>query len=60
MQPQSQGQPQGSRKPSVEQLVYVKTLLELTLLLLAIPWMLFRLCKDPITAMRDLGNSHFS
>lgn len=56
MQPdgQSQGQP-----PLLEKLEWVKSLLELILLLLAIPWVLIRLWKDPIKGLRDLGEGHF-
>jgi hypothetical protein len=53
------GQPQETRKPSVETLVYAKTVLELALLLLAIPWVLIRLFRDPLKAMHDMGESHF-
>jgi hypothetical protein len=51
---------QGANKPpSLEKLEWVKTFLELILLLLAIPWVLIRLLKDPVRGLRDLGESYF-
>lgn len=48
----------GPSKPSIEQLTYAKTLLELALLLLAIPWVIVRLLRDPARAIRDAGEHH--
>jgi hypothetical protein len=55
---QPDGQSQG-QAPLLEKLEWVKSLLELILLALAIPWVLIRLLKDPIKGLRDLGEGHF-
>lgn len=45
--------------PLLQRVEWVKSLLELILLLLAIPWILKRLFHDPANSLRDLGEHHF-
>jgi hypothetical protein len=52
--------PQGPQKPPLMQrLEWVKSLLELVLLLLAVPWIIVRLVREPRRGLRDLGEGHF-
>lgn len=51
------GGPQGP--PLLQKLEWVKSALELVLLLLAIPWILFRLFRDGGRGLRDLGEGWF-
>ena len=52
----AQGQPQA---PLLQRLEWVKSLLELVLLVLALPWILYRVWRDGGRAFRDLGEEHF-
>jgi flagellar biogenesis protein FliO len=52
--------PQGQQPPLLQRLEWVKSLLELVLLVLALPWILYRLWRDGARALRDLGESNFS
>jgi hypothetical protein len=45
--------------PVMQRLEWVKSLLELVLLLLAVPWIIIRLLREPGRGMRDLGKGHF-
>ncbi len=51
-------QPDGQQAPLLQRLERVKSLLELVLLLLAIPWLLIRLYKSPGGFLRALGEGH--
>lgn len=44
---------------AMQRIEWVKSLLELILLLLAIPWILIRLFREPGKGMRDLGEGYF-
>lgn len=50
---------QGNIPPLLQRLEWVKSFLELILLLLAIPWVAIRLLKDPVRSLRELGEGHF-
>jgi hypothetical protein len=54
----AQGAAGPRRGPKLDTLVYLKTLLELALLLLAIPWILLRIAHNPRKAIKDLGEHH--
>lgn len=45
----------GSRKPTLEQLQYAKTLVELLLLLIAIPWIFSHFLRDPGGSVKRSG-----
>jgi hypothetical protein len=47
------------KPPLLERLEWVKSLLELILLALALPWVLYRIIRDGPEALRDLGEGHF-
>lgn len=46
------------QRPSLETVNYWKTILELGLLLLAIPYVLSQLLRDPAGATRSAGKHH--
>lgn len=48
----------GHRGPTQAQLTYAKTLLELALLLLAVPWLVMRFLRNPSKTIRDAGEHH--
>ncbi len=45
--------------PLLQRLEWVKSLLELALLLLALPWIIYRLLRDGARGFRELGEGHF-
>jgi hypothetical protein len=54
----NQQQAGGSRWPSKQQLDYLKTALELLLLLIAIPWVLRELARDPAGLSKKAAAHH--
>lgn len=59
MFPQQNSQPTGPRwAPSKHQLEYAKTALELLLLVIAIPWILRELLRDPAGVSRKAATHH--
>jgi hypothetical protein len=48
----------GRRLPSRDQMETVKVALELLLLLLALPWLLYRLVTNPADLVRKIGHHH--
>ena len=51
--------PPGGGPPLMQRLEWFKSLLELALLLLAVPWVLIRILRHPGKGLRDLGEGHF-
>lgn len=49
--------PAGGSLPAYQTILYIKTGLELVLILLAIPYLIVRLFKDPAGALRDASAS---
>lgn len=52
-------QPESHQPPLLQRLEWIKSLLELVLLVLALPWILYRLWRDGGRGLRDLGEGHF-
>lgn len=51
--------PGAPQAPLLQRMEWVKSLLELVLLVLALPWILYRVWRDGAHAFRDLGEGHF-
>jgi hypothetical protein len=53
------GPPGPQAPPLLQRLEWVKSLLELLLLLLALPWVAYRIWRDGTHGLRDLGEDFF-